>query len=79
MPWSRAGTLLISNHLGDPHITVADLQEGLARVILHSRTSFCISVQTCVAQLSTGIKDAESFVPLLSSWSMKSKDYLLFL
>ena len=71
----------VDQQLGDPQITVTDLQERLARGDSprgDSPTSCCILVQLCVVQLNTGIKDAESFVPWWSSWSMRNVDCLHF-
>ena len=60
--------VFVDQQLGDPLITVADLQEQLARGDTTFTNSCCVSVQIYVVRLSTGIKDAENSVPWLSSW-----------
>ena len=67
----------VDQKLGDPHITVIDLQERLATGDTFADKLFFLA-QICAVQLSTGTRDAKSFVPLWSSWSMSCVGYLHF-
>ena len=75
----KQSRFFVDQQLGDPQIPVADLQERPARGDTSFADKLLYLVQICVTRLSTGIRDAKSFVLWLSSWSMRRVGCLRFL